>query len=128
MIRGPRRFVMAMSVLLLLLVLSVAAGCGEEASPLAPTETGTIETLQFTADTGSATCISVLPTKPGLRGHRDAHHLRLPGRDRGHDAAAALDYLVSTGIKDILEYQGSFGLVFTPIDCRPATPRPTSGS
>ena len=113
--RGPQKSVLAMSALLLLLVLAAAAGCGKEASPLAPTETGTIETLQFTADTGSATCYLYLPTDPYFAGTVMPITFVFPD-ETVKDADAALGYLVDSGIKDILEVNRTFGVVFTPID------------
>ena len=80
-----------------------------------PTETGTIEQLQFTADTGSATCYLYHPTDPYFAGTVMPITFVFPDETVA-DADEALDYLVKTGIKDILEVNGTFGVVFTPID------------
>ncbi len=76
---------------------------------------GTVTPVQFTAESGTATAYLYFPTEPGFAGTVMPITFVFPAETVG-DATAALDYLVTTGIKDILEYQGSFGLVFTPID------------
>jgi len=103
------------SLLLVALMAALTSGCGEEKSPLGPTETGSIEQLQFTADTGSATCYLYFPTDPYFAGTVMPITFVFPAETVA-DAEAALDYLVTTGIKDILQVNRTFGLVFTPID------------
>jgi poly(3-hydroxybutyrate) depolymerase len=105
-----------LAVVAILGVLGVSA-CGEASAPITPiptTAVGTIDTLQFKADAGSATAYLYKPTKPGFAGTVMPVTFIYPDKTVT-DATAALDYLVTTGIKDILEYQGSFGVVMTPI-------------
>ncbi len=117
--RCPRKAVGAASVLVMLLLtmllLASVIGCGEQASPLPPTETGTIEQLEFTAEAGSATCYLYLPTDPYFAGTVMPITFVFPDETVA-DADGALDYLVTTGIKDILEVNRTYGVVFTPID------------
>ena len=115
----PRKIAIALSMLMVLLLtlglFTSVVGCGEEPSPAGPTETGTIDTLEFTADDGSATCYLYFPTDPDYPGTVMPITFVFPDKTVG-DADEALDYLVKTGIKDILEVNRTFGLVFTPID------------
>ncbi len=107
--------VLAVVAILGVLAASACGGGSKTITPITTTDVGKIETLQFTADTGSATAYLYVPTAPGFAGTVLPVTFVYPDKNVA-DANAALDYLVTTGIKDILEHQGSFGLVFTPID------------
>jgi poly(3-hydroxybutyrate) depolymerase len=111
-----RRSTTAVLIAVLVLVavsgglLASACGGGGDEKP-----TGTIETVQFTADSGTATCYLYFPTDPHFAGTVMPITFVYPDETVA-DAQKALDYLVDTGIKDVLEGSRSFGLVFTPID------------
>jgi poly(3-hydroxybutyrate) depolymerase len=106
--------VLAIVAILGVLAVSACGGGSAGTTPITTTDVGKVTQLQFTAESGKATAYLYSPTKPGFAGTVMPITFVYPDETVA-DSAAALDYLVSTGIKDILEYQGTFGLVFTPI-------------
>jgi poly(3-hydroxybutyrate) depolymerase len=98
-----------------MLVLGALAVGACDGGPASTTATGTITELQFTAEAGTATAYLYFPTEVGFAGTVMPITFVYPDETLAN-ADEAADYLVRTGIKDILEKSRSFGLVFTPID------------
>lgn len=107
--RSMKTVFVAVLVVVTILGVLVASACDEEKP------TGTVTEVQFTAETGTATNYVYFPTDPDFAGTVMPITFVYPDKTVAN-ADEALDYLVSTGIKDILEESRTFGVVFTPID------------
>ncbi len=108
--KHPRTLLIALLTVAAILGLLVASACGEEKP------TGTITQLHVTGEAGGTATVYVYsPTNPDFPGTVMPTTFVYPDKTVA-SADEALDYLVKTGVKDILEINRSFGMVFTPID------------
>jgi hypothetical protein len=108
--KHPRTLLIALLTVAAILGLLVASACGEEKP------TGTMTELKLTGEAGgTATAYVYSPTNPDFPGTVMPITFVYPDKTVA-SADEALKYLVKTGIKDILEKNRTFGMVFTPID------------
>ncbi|MBN1631185.1 MAG: hypothetical protein JW990_15600 [Thermoleophilia bacterium] len=112
--RGRKRMV-TVALLAVAAMLSTLAVAACDGGDKAEGPTGTITQLQLTADSGTATGYLYFPTDPHFAGTVMPITFIYPDETVG-GAEEALEYLVDTGIKDVLEQSRTFGVVFTPID------------